>query len=651
MKHCQPLTNNHPLPSQSSPTKWLIILFLSLTQLLAAQQNPNRSGTTATPPSPINNASISPKIDDLHEDSSIICLTCNELQESPKLKKALQKLHNVRVNNLNYITQEYPNQPANQSANPSKRGNLPPVRTAPLKPIAGTTAASTNPTDTLFTIIHIGDSHIQGDYFSGEIRMQLQSYFGNAGRGILFPYALAKSFGPRGVSVKPIGLWTGYKTLTGSLTEPLGVSGYGASTRTATSSIQLSLTEKFKEENALGSFSIPEMQKINIWHSADNNSFTTQLNPEFQWPGSQFYPSGWGVSSYQATAPQTGFTLTLSATAPTQNHYNFYGFEIVPMQQRGVVYHHCGVVGAQFTHLINKAPYTVEQIAHIKPDLLIFSFGTNEAYNGKLDSQVYTPAVMKFLSDIAAASPTTAIILTTAPDTRSRNRIPPQQINVNNQLRKIAKVQKATLYDLNEAMGGWGSLHVWYYNKLTLTDKLHFNAAGYALQGQLFTLSLLQAYNKANPKDTINIQSLRSTVHGSMRALVRNFSAVAMGDSMALDSSTINRKVDSTGLTAMAIHNATDSAKNQVVTPNRNTTNRNTPNNRVTPTVRNTTTSNNNHSPKMQRGEVTHTVKSGENLYRIAQRYHVTHEAIAKRNNLTNPRSLRPGQRLVIPAH
>jgi LysM repeat protein len=136
-----------------------------------------------------------------------------------------------------------------------------------------------------------------------------------------------------------------------------------------------------------------------------------------------------------------------------------------------------------------------------------------------------------------------------------------------------------------------------------------------------------------------------------MRALVRDFSAVAMGDSMALDSSTINRKVDSTGLTAMAIHNATDSAKNQVVTPNTNTTNRNIPNNRVTPTVRNTTTSNNNHSPKMQRGEVTHTVKSGENLYRIAQRYHVTHEAIAKRNNLTNPRSLRPGQRLVIPAH
>lgn len=649
MKYIPPMPHSKRIPRLSHTANWLTILFLSLSQLLAAQQNPNRTVTTTTTPSLANDPSKSNEIDILHEDSSIICLTCNELQESPKLKKALQKLHNVRVNNLAYITQEFPNQTANQLP---KKGNLPPVRTYG-KPGATNTVGNSNtnpPTDTLFTIIHIGDSHIQGDYFSGEIRMQLQSYFGNGGRGILFPYALSKSFGPRGVSAKPMGLWTGYKTLTGSLTEPLGVSGYGASTRTATSSIQISLTEKFREENALGQFSLPEMQKINIWHSADNNSFTTQLNPEFQWTGSQFYPSGWGVSSYQATDPQSGFTLTLSATAPTQNHYNFYGFEIIPMQQRGVVYHHCGVVGAQFTHLINKAPYTVEQIAHIKPDILIFSFGTNEAYNGKLDSQVYTPAVMKFLSDIAAASPSTAIILTTAPDTRSRNRIPPQQINVNNQLRKIAKAQKATLYDLNEAMGGWGSLHVWYYNKLTLTDKLHFNAAGYALQGQLFTLSLLQAYNKANPKDTLNIQSLRNTVHNSMKSLVRNFSAVSMGDSMALDSSKINRKVDSTGLTAMAIHNHTDSAKNQVVAPNRNVNNRNATINRVTPPVRNTTATNNNHSPKMQRGEVTHTVKSGENLYRIAQRYHVTHEAIAKRNNLTNPRSLRPGQRLVIPA-
>ena len=194
-------------------------------------------------------------------------------------------------------------------------------------------------------------------------------------------------------------------------------------------------------------------------------------------------------------------------------------------------------------------------------------------------------------------------------------------------------------------MGGWGSLHVWYNNKLTLTDKLHFNAAGYALQGQLFTLSLLQAYNKVNAKDTLNIEGLRSTVHSSMKNLVRNFEAVSMGDSMARDSSATLRKVDSTGLTSMAVHvdttaNHTRQTPSPMPTPIRT----------ATPT-RTAPVTAPNRSPRMHQGEITHTVKSGENLYRIAQRYHTTHEAIAKRNNLTNPRSLRPGQRLIIPAH
>jgi LysM repeat protein len=259
---------------------------------------------------------------------------------------------------------------------------------------------------------------------------------------------------------------------------------------------------------------------------------------------------------------------------------------------------------------------------------------------------------MKFLADIAAASPNTAIILTTAPDTRSRNRIPPAQKSVNQQLQKIAAAQKLTLYDLNKAMGGWGSLHIWYNHKLTLTDKLHFNAAGYALQGQLFTLSLLQAYNKANPKDTLNISALKNTVHVAMSTLVRDFSAVSLGDSMANDSAKNN-----TGQTlANPVTNNTNGVvsgtsqdsmqqnpRTNTIAPQRyNTPQRNNTPQRSTPA--------NNLSPRMSQGEVTHTVKSGENLYRIAQRYHVTHESIAKRNNLSNPRALRIGQRLIIPA-
>ena len=570
------------------------------------------------------------------QDSSVICLPCNALQESPKLKIALQKLHNVWLNNPSLINSE-----------PAK-SKYPPVRSAP----GGTgrqNPTGTASTDTLFTIIQIGDSHIQGDYFSGEIRKQLQGFYGNAGQGILFPYALAKSYGPRGTVAKPVGVWTGIKTMTGGLKAPLGAIGYGATTLSAASSLSIEFNDKFNE---------PQFQKINIWHSADSQSYSPTLSNPFQWTGSQFYPSGWGTSSYQATAPTNQFQLTLAKISGNQNHFGFYGFELVPNRRRGVVYHHFGVVGAQFTHLIDKAPWTIEQLQHLKPDIIIFSFGTNEAYNGKIDTLAYTQQVQAFLHKLSIACPQTAIILTTAPDTRSRNRIPPMQRPINNQLKTLAAREKLTVYDLNAAMGGWGSLHTWYKNQLTISDKLHFNAAGYALQGQLFTLSLMQAYNKVNFRDTLDITALSNTVHTSMKALVRDFNAQTMGDSLRFDST-----VDANSITRLpstsTVGNRNDSANRIPATgsirrevsriggsPGVNPSLRQSPNRPTNPT---SSSSNPPARTSNLGNEQIHVVKNGENLYRIGQIYHVSHEAIAKRNHLKNPTAIRPGQKLVIP--
>src|SRR3954465_12415254 len=35
------------------------------------------------------------------------------------------------------------------------------------------------------SIVHIGDSHIQADFLSGIVRESMQSFFGNAGRGMV----------------------------------------------------------------------------------------------------------------------------------------------------------------------------------------------------------------------------------------------------------------------------------------------------------------------------------------------------------------------------------------------------------------------------------------------------------------------------------
>src|SRR5687768_7349147 len=41
--------------------------------------------------------------------------------------------------------------------------------------------------DRKISILHIGDSHIQGDYLTQPTRKNLQQHFGNAGRGLIVP--------------------------------------------------------------------------------------------------------------------------------------------------------------------------------------------------------------------------------------------------------------------------------------------------------------------------------------------------------------------------------------------------------------------------------------------------------------------------------
>ncbi len=528
---------------------------------------------------------IDAQVNQFVQENTFICFSCNQIQINEKLENALKKLHSVRLNNLKVIQKNYPNQSDNLTS-------------------ISTTKYKETGNDTLFTIMQIGDSHVQGDYFSGEIRIQLQSRFGNAGRGILFPYALAKSFGPKGVSVKPIGRWLGLKTMSQSLSKPLGIAGYAAYTNSAAASFAVSLTEKFREENDLGTFSSPEIQKIRIWHSAGVQSFKFNLNADFKRLDTFVHSSGWGYSTFLSNVPQNQFYLNLQKVDSNQDQFAFYGFELLPSTYRGLAYHHCGVVGAQFPHLIHKATYSLEQIATIKPDILVFSFGTNEAYNGKLDTAVYAQTIMKFIDQIHDVSPNTAIIFTTPPDTRSNNRIPQHQRNVIQQFYRIANEKNVLLYDLNAAMGGWGSMYHWHKNKLTISDKLHFNPSGYALQGQLFTLALLQAYNRINAQDTLNTETLRNHIFNTLVGLSSPNNKVLLNDSLSLDTNQIKPVVP----------------EREFVVPEH----------------------------EIHRNSI-HIVKRGETIYSIGRKYQISPNKIIKLNQLKKSKKIKPGQKLKIP--
>jgi len=79
-------------------------------------------------------------------------------------------------------------------------------------------------------IVHIGDSHIQADFFTNAVRQQLQAYFGNGGYGFTFPYSIAKTNGTRLIKYSTNIEWETARNIDRSPSVPIGLGGIGLST-------------------------------------------------------------------------------------------------------------------------------------------------------------------------------------------------------------------------------------------------------------------------------------------------------------------------------------------------------------------------------------------------------------------------------------
>ena len=80
-------------------------------------------------------------------------------------------------------------------------------------------------------IVHIGDSHVQADWWTGFLRQRLQGQFGSAGRGLVFPFQLADTNSPTDIRSSSNQSWEHRRSTFGNTHIPLGISGMTIQTR------------------------------------------------------------------------------------------------------------------------------------------------------------------------------------------------------------------------------------------------------------------------------------------------------------------------------------------------------------------------------------------------------------------------------------
>ncbi|MCH5218973.1 MAG: hypothetical protein J1F20_00270 [Muribaculaceae bacterium] len=348
--------------------------------------------------------------------------------------------------------------------------------------------------DSVFTILHIGDSHIQADILSGTLRKLLQERYGNAGRGIIVPFKLAGTNEPLDYSItsrsdflKSILMKQPWKIDMGFT----GVSLLPLKTR-CTYNIKTTLPSS---KITLFADGHPEIEKITVDDKliAYETSYTAL-----------------GLEIRTAT-PFDNIALTLNQKTP------LYGFNLIS-DETGVVYHAVGNNGATFASY-NQIESLHRGMKAISPDLVIISLGTNEAF-GRYDAVELEKSIGTFVNTVRQSIPTAKILMTTPAESQKSRRVKRKKgksrhvrtysVNTNvalvrNVIVDYGRKNSIPVYDFYGIAGGEGASDKWLKDKLLSKDRIHFTFDGYRLQGQLLFEALIKIMSLDTPKYENNV--------------------------------------------------------------------------------------------------------------------------------------------------
>lgn len=160
----------------------------------------------------------------------------------------------------------------------------------------------------------------------------------------------------------------------------------------------------------------------------------------------------------------------------------------------GLLYHAISINGARF-ETFNQSASVWEQARQLQPDLYIISLGTNDAQAQVITDTELHRQVRIMLEKMKAASPASAVLVTTTADS-FKGGMPNRELwNLNLSLFSYCSNNSIPVWDMYRVTNGFGSAWNWYKKGLMSGDGIHFTATAYTIQGQLLYNALARGYN------------------------------------------------------------------------------------------------------------------------------------------------------------
>ena len=339
-------------------------------------------------------------------------------------------------------------------------------------------------------IAHIGGSHVQGGFWGDELVTKFQSLRKTEGSGFFaFPYKIVKTNSPPYYKSFSDGKWKRCRSATvKELCGDFGVAGITATTNDSATTFGIKI-DSCRHHRTFNS--------VKVFHNF-NKSFSLAQANAFNATRNDFQGAGYSEFIFDRQLDSINFVLLRKDTL--QKDFVLYGFDVRNTSAPGVYYAALGANGASTLSAL-RCKLLTQQLAAIRPDLVIFSLGVNDVQDKNFSADEYMAHYDTLVSWVKAASPECAILFTTITDNYVKRRRPNKKSNtVEYCIQKLMHKHGAAMWDMYGVMGGYKSILKWYKAGYARRDKVHFSAHGYYIFADLMFDALMRSYKYNYPK-------------------------------------------------------------------------------------------------------------------------------------------------------
>ncbi len=319
-------------------------------------------------------------------------------------------------------------------------------------------------------VLQLGDSHTEGDAWTGALRRALVRARGDGGRGFV-PVGGRQEDVVRSLQ----GPWRVVRSRAGASDGPGGI---GLSRALASDPRAI-----LRVSPCAGCEVGTRVTEVTVFYRARPGGGSLRVQVDDGAPRTVSTAQGDAVSIAVEEGPHA-----VSVRPVGDGPVEVYGVSL-DRAGTGARVESAGIVGAQAHHLVAEDEATLTaQLARRGPGLVLLAFGTNESVAARRDPAEYAEALRVLVGRVRAAVPGVTVAIVGPPDTALRSRTPglgyipaPRLEAVIEAGRAVARAEGVLYVDLRAMMGGAGAMDGWVAARPALAepDHVHLTRAGY----------------------------------------------------------------------------------------------------------------------------------------------------------------------------